>query len=340
MGWISGNYYLSEGEMQNNALIIMSYLLAKGWTLNAVAGMLGNMETESTINPEIWESLTPYDGGYGLVQWTPYNKYTDWADGQGYSWSDGYAQLKWIDELSESSGQWTQNYKMSFPEFKQSTDTPEVLASVFLKNFEKASVEVEAERQLQARKWFNFLQNSGSKNYYIIESAIQWCISIAGDNTHGYDQENRWSPDYDCSSFLITAYEQAGCPVKTNGASYTGDMESAFVKSGFLSIPYTTGMDLIRGDVLLRQGHTEMYIGDGNNVGAHINENGETTGGQTGDQTGDEISITRFEYSGSWTTVLRLPYSNGDYWPTKKRKGFNFVLFNQRRRLYNAKRRI
>ena len=69
--------------MQNNAVLLWSYFKAQGWTLNAVAAMLGNMQSESTINPGIWEGLDPFVGGYGLVQWTPYTKYSDWA-GSGW----------------------------------------------------------------------------------------------------------------------------------------------------------------------------------------------------------------------------------------------------------------
>ena len=32
------------------------------------------------------------------------------------------------------------------------------------------------------------------------EKAVTWAIEIANDPAHGYDQDNRWGPDYDCSS--------------------------------------------------------------------------------------------------------------------------------------------
>ena len=32
------------------------------------------------------------------------------------------------------------------------------------------------------------------------EKAVTWAIKIANDPAHGYDQDNRWGPDYDCSS--------------------------------------------------------------------------------------------------------------------------------------------
>lgn len=164
MAWISGNRYLSQSEMENNALLVCGELSRRGWSINAIAGLLGNMESESTINPGIWQSLNSgnMSGGFGLVQWTPATNFTNWADSNGYSSTDGYAQLKWIDEVTTSFGQWipTDSYPITFEQFKTSTETPEHLASAFLKNFERAGVEVEEERRTQARKWFNFLEGS------------------------------------------------------------------------------------------------------------------------------------------------------------------------------------
>lgn len=161
MSWITGNRYLTEAEMKNNADIIESYLASKGWTQNAIAGLLGNMESESTVNPGIWQSLNEgnMSGGFGLVQWTPATNFTDWADTLGYSWTDGNAQLKWIDEQTTSFGQWiaTTDYPLTFEEFKTSSESPEYLASAFLKNFERAGVEVEEERRSQASVWYSYI---------------------------------------------------------------------------------------------------------------------------------------------------------------------------------------
>ena len=51
-----GNTYdssnpLTYEQMKINATYISNYLLSKGWTLNAISGMLGNMQSESAINP-------------------------------------------------------------------------------------------------------------------------------------------------------------------------------------------------------------------------------------------------------------------------------------------------
>lgn len=157
--WIKGNRYLLQGEMQNNALIIFSYLTGVGWSKNAVAGLLGNMQKESTINPGLWQNLTPNPSlGWGLVQWTPSTNFTDWAQANGYQNDDGDAQLKWIDEVTVSAGQWipTSMYPESFAQFKTSTETPEYLADCFLRNFERPKDIPQPDRQQYARYWFDW----------------------------------------------------------------------------------------------------------------------------------------------------------------------------------------
>lgn len=141
----------------------------------------------------------------------------------------------------------------------------------------------------------------------IIESACEFAVRLANDDSHGYDQINRWGPNYDCSSLAISAYEIAGLPIRENGGSYTGNMKAAFIKCGFKAIPYKKGMPLIRGDVLLNEKHhTAIYIGDGKLVQASINEKGGIVGGKTGDQTGREISVCSFyEFRHGWDCILR-----------------------------------
>ena len=138
----------------------------------------------------------------------------------------------------------------------------------------------------------------------VIEEACNYMIDLATDDTHGYSQYNRWLPDVDCSSSIILAYEQTG--VKKAGATYTGNMRTAFVKCGFEAIPYKKGMTLIRGDVLLNEKyHTCLYLGNKKIVQASCSETGGITG-KTGDQTGREVAIGNFyEYSKGWDYVLR-----------------------------------
>lgn len=139
-----------------------------------------------------------------------------------------------------------------------------------------------------------------------VESATRWMENLANDNSHGYSQANRWGPDYDCSSAIITAYQQAGIPVKTYGATYTGNMEPAFLKAGFKvvtnGINLSTGAGLQRGDVLLDiVNHAAIYLGDHKVAHARSSEGNSIPG----DQSGNEIRIQ--EYWNSWDCVLRYP---------------------------------
>lgn len=135
----------------------------------------------------------------------------------------------------------------------------------------------------------------------VIQKAMDWAIAVAADDTHGYSQNTRYgNPNYDCSSLVIAAYEAAGIPVQEAGAGYTGNMRSSFTQVGFQWLPGNPNVaDLQPGDVLLRENdHTEMYVGNGMNVGAHSNYDG-----RDGDSSGREVNVQ--EYHGSWDGVLR-----------------------------------
>lgn len=142
------------------------------------------------------------------------------------------------------------------------------------------------------------------------ENAVAYAEAIARDDSHGYDQVDRWgNPNFDCSGLVITALEQAGIPAKTKGATYTGNMLGACKKAGMqdvtASINLKTGAGLLRGDVLLNKTHhTAFYCGNGQIVDARINEKGKATGGKSGDQTAKEIMVHAY-YNYPWTNVLR-----------------------------------
>lgn len=158
MPWIGGNFYLTRSQMENNATIILSFFgRVHNWSISAVAAMCGNMQSESTINPGIWENLDEVaKGGYGLVQWTPYTNYADWA---GSDWeNNGTKEMQRIIYELENGLQWikTAMYPMSFREFTTSTETPELLAQAWLYNYERPESLDQPWRSTQAREWFEY----------------------------------------------------------------------------------------------------------------------------------------------------------------------------------------
>ena len=155
-----------------------------------------------------------------------------------------------------------------------------------------------------------------------VEAAVQWAINTAYDQSHGYSQVNRWgNPDYDCSSFVISAFKNGGgFAVPEYEWGNTATMRGTFESLGFTWYPESEVKtateqykNLQRGDILLRSGHTEIYIGEGKQVGAHNNQPSSyhpDRSPEPGDQ-GDEVSVCDW-YNGNWEGVLRLGGEVGD----------------------------
>lgn len=162
MAWIYGNRYLSLAEMQNNAEIIQAYGLSEGWSVNAICAILGNMQAESSINPGIWESLAPFQGGYGLVQWTPYTKYSTWA-GTGWQ-NNGNKELQRISWEIANNQQWFYNSQVgmappyTFAEFVTDEETDlATMANYFLWFYEHPANPIQPGRATNAQYWFEYL---------------------------------------------------------------------------------------------------------------------------------------------------------------------------------------
>lgn len=165
MGVTSANRYLTRSEMEGNAEVIASVFLANGWSVNAIAAMLGNMQSESGINPGIYENLddTSTTNGFGLVQWTPNTKYKEWADANGYGsdYGDIFNQTIRIRYEVANGLQWisTTAYPLTFKEFTTSGKSPEYLAQAFLYNYERPASLDQPARSTQAREWYDFILN-------------------------------------------------------------------------------------------------------------------------------------------------------------------------------------
>ena len=89
--------------MANNADIIINYYQSLGINNKTIAGILGNMQAESTINPEREE----VGGlGYGLVQWTPVSVLQNHCSTLGLSpYNNGDVQIRvLLAEIKNQTG--------------------------------------------------------------------------------------------------------------------------------------------------------------------------------------------------------------------------------------------
>ena len=141
-------------------------------------------------------------------------------------------------------------------------------------------------------------------------------LRLVNDDSHGYSQSNRWGPDYDCSSSIITALKWAG--FDTGNASYTGNMSAELTKHGWERLPYKNPK---RGDLLLNDAtHVEMSRGDGYNAGFHSAHGHPEPGDQA-----HEAYVGRDP--GHWAAILRYKNGFGDSLADAIEETYNFKKF-------------
>lgn len=169
MPWISGNYYLSQSEMENNASLIYTEFSGYGWTDNAIAAILGNMQAESTINPQLYESLiVDNTRGYGLTQWTPATKLIEWCEQNNFDYTDGGSQLNRIVHELQNNLQWFRNQKAPIKEppvtflewaYTESLSLKEC-TNYFLWYYEHPAETLQPLRLEYAKAWYKYITGS------------------------------------------------------------------------------------------------------------------------------------------------------------------------------------
>lgn len=176
----SGAYALKSSECTDNAKEVYNYLSARGWKLNAIAGVLGNAWHESGMNPWRWQSDSIgattgspwYNKGYGLWQFTDAGTYINnelvkananygpnFSDKAGKS-TDGIAQCYCIDVDARGGYIPTSKYNLSLSQFKASSLSAYELATVWLLNYERAGdvgSKVQQERGTTANYFYKLL---------------------------------------------------------------------------------------------------------------------------------------------------------------------------------------
>lgn len=164
MAWIvkvGVNAYLTQSEMENNATEFYGYFNSKGFTIESVAGMLGNLQQESNINPGMKQTASA-SSGWGLIQWTPSSNLTDYATAYGVDWATGeiQTQLMWDEIINGYGGQWipkpNKGYPYSGKEFSHLTDVTTACMAYLIER-ERAGVEVAEKRVAYANAWYEYL---------------------------------------------------------------------------------------------------------------------------------------------------------------------------------------
>lgn len=181
MAWISRNGYLNQSEMENNANIIINHFRLIGINDVTISALLGNMESESTINPELEEVGGQ---GYGVVQWTPITVLQNHCNTLGLSpYSSGDVQLQVllpeilgnpssVNEWYSSSGFISNYYNsgatsdmigLTGQDFLSNNMgwTPDKLAILFMACYERPSYDPSinhyTQRMQNALKWYEYM---------------------------------------------------------------------------------------------------------------------------------------------------------------------------------------
>ncbi|MTD42459.1 peptidoglycan DD-metalloendopeptidase family protein [Erwinia sp. CPCC 100877] len=156
-------------DQEKNAWAVWSYFKVRGWTEEAIAGMLGNMQSESGIMPDIDE--IGGGGGYGLVQWTPKSKLVDWCNERGLDYRTIDSQCQRIQWEMENNVQWFPNPErpdlpnISFREFTQLKDIKRA-AEYFIAFYEHPANVNQPIRGTQAQYWYDRLHGlTGGGNW-------------------------------------------------------------------------------------------------------------------------------------------------------------------------------
>ncbi|EGO9013091.1 hypothetical protein D2A61_08385 [Enterococcus faecalis] len=152
-------------EKEKNAWAVWQFLKSKGYSEQAAAGILGNMDQESGIMPDIDEGGG--GPGYGLVQWTSpiagesgraYVQRLLGQAGIGGDYRNINTQLQLL-EWHIHNGQYIPSaaYPYSVAQFKALTDIG-TATMAFEANFERPAV-THPERIPLAQYWYNLLKD-------------------------------------------------------------------------------------------------------------------------------------------------------------------------------------
>ena len=180
---VGPSYGSYSNEQKHNVDKIYSVFHALGWTDNAIAGMLGNMQVESGLDPacsypKIGNTMATIDNthaenypdnAYGLVQWKgrgsvdpDNNQLVGYAIRYNYEWYDGDIQmnrLTWEYQTpAKFHNQTVDGVYYTFSSYASSNSSPSVLAKAWMVCYE-GTYSVLSNRQSNAEYWLTYIQS-------------------------------------------------------------------------------------------------------------------------------------------------------------------------------------
>lgn len=319
IGIVAGSEQDKIGGLSENESIVATLLKEQGFDEVHIAAIMGNWVCESGCNPrrvqcgygycrdadgngiqdcEEQDNYPPElidnkNAGYGLAQWTYPTRaraLVNFASEQGKPSGDAAVQVAFFANEFRHA-------RVNF----EAIDDVEEACRWFHDVYERSADGAEgiAKRVSEAKRIYAILTGAGAQGY------VSMALAIANDDSHGYSMANRtMNPDVDCSSFVYYSLLLSGWSQDQLGGSYpftTHNMGPILESAGFTRFDYTGMQDLQPGDILVNPArHTEIYYGDGLNLGAHGNYDG-----RSGDSSGREVCLGSFWESG-WVNVYRL----------------------------------
>lgn len=209
MAWhVKATGAYSGSDAEDNANMIYSILSGKGWTKNAIAGLLGNIQAESGLNPWRWQgdnvqstTNSPWKNhGYGLTQFTGAGKYINNASSYtGYgpnfsdktgSQNDGTAQMLFLNDNADYYK--TSAYPLTYSQYKTSTLSPSYLGAAWVKNYERPADQSSSVLQYRgqlAENWYTVIGGSSSDISHSIT------IEVVGNGTASASQSTGFAGD-------------------------------------------------------------------------------------------------------------------------------------------------
>lgn len=180
----------ASSYQQTNATNIFNALSSLGWTVNAIAAAIGNMQIESYLNPacvyphstyprtinslaDLDNSIAinvPQSEAMGLVQWVGYgntppigNQLVSYAIRYGYEWYDGEIQMKRLSWEYTDNKKWKtktiDGISWTWQTFTSSTQTAEYLAYIWMRCYEVTNSKV-PQRRSNSAYWYDYFKDT------------------------------------------------------------------------------------------------------------------------------------------------------------------------------------